>query len=318
MKIKTISHKLNSMLKSCRLCPHKCRVNRIEGQTGFCGATHMPVVSAAMPHHGEEPPLSGNRGSGTIFFSYCNMACLYCQNYQISQQHQGEKATIVELADMMLNLQHRGCHNINLVSPTIWIAQIVEALTLAKEKGLNLPVVYNTGGYENPEIIGMLDGIIDIYMPDMRYSNDDYAYRYSKIKNYSQYNRQSVINMYKQAGELQLNQQGVAVRGLLIRLLVLPDDLAGVKQTLEFIKKELSNKVALSIMAQYHPTFKACGYPEINRPVTAKEYNQVVNYAQQLGFELGYVQDYRRLPGEDDPFLPDFNQKDVFGPGNKG
>jgi len=192
MKIFEPLKSLDRILNRCVICPHKCKVNRKLEEKGFCNAGYNPVISSAMPHHGEEPPISGSRGSGTIFFTYCNMKCVYCQNYQISQEFEGTKCSISELADSMIKLQNLSCHNINFVSPTIWIPQIVKALSIARNKGLSVPTVFNTGGYDNPKIIKMLDGIIDIYMPDMRYSNDDMARKYSMVEEYVRYNRQSV------------------------------------------------------------------------------------------------------------------------------
>ncbi len=265
-----------------------------------------------MPHHGEEPPISGNRGSGTIFFTYCNMKCVYCQNYQISQEFEGTKCSISELADSMIKLQNLSCHNINFVSPTIWIPQIVKALSIARNKGLSVPTVFNTGGYDNPKIIKMLDGIIDIYMPDMRYSNDDMARKYSMVEEYVRYNRQSVKEMYRQVGGLKVDPEGVALKGLMIRLLVLPENIGGIKKTLDFIKNELSTDVYLSIMAQYHPTYKASRYPELNRMITAKEYLEVVKYAEKRGFSYGWTQDHISLNSKEDLFIPDFKDKKIF------
>ncbi len=299
---------LNKLLNKCIICPHKCKINRFKAEKGFCKAPASPVISSAMPHHGEEPPISGTSGSGTIFFTYCNMECIYCQNYQISQFQEGEKITIEKLSEIILDLEKKGCHNVNFVSPSIWVPQIVSALNIAKKSGFNIPTVYNTGGYDNPRIIKMLDGIIDIYMPDMRYSSNEMAKKYSAVNNYKDYSRQSLIEMYKQVGGLKLDENNIAKKGLLVRLLVLPNNISGIKDTLDFIKENLSTDVYLSIMAQYHPTYKAKEYPEINRNISAKEYYQIVNYAEKNGFSLGYTQDYIR----NDPFMPDFRDKKVF------
>jgi len=288
-----------------------CRINRNAGETGFCNAGLMPSVSSAMAHHGEEPPISGNFGSGTIFFSHCNMRCVYCQNYQISQEPGGTDTSILKLAEIMIELQAKKCHNINLVSPTIWIPQILNTVSMARRKGLNIPLVYNTGGYDNPKIIKSLEGIIDIYMPDMRYSSDLPAEKYSGIKNYVKNNRESVVEMYRQVGNLKISRNGVAKKGLLIRLLVMPDNVNGTRETLDFIKSELSIEVALSIMAQYHPQYKARNFPELTRRINEDEYWDVVNYAEKLGFENGWTQDFISL-SEDDLFMPDFNKKKVF------
>ena len=303
--------KLYKLLEKCALCPHKCRVDRIKGEKGFCSAGYKPCVSSAMAHHGEEPPISGNRGSGTVFFSYCNMKCIYCQNYQISQQHEGHTISVEDLAETMISLQKSGCHNINFVSPSIWIPQIVKSFHRAAEKGLNIPLVYNTGGYDSPAAIKMLEGIIDIYMPDMRYSSNEMAEKYSGIKNYVENNRLSLKEMYRQVGGLIVDKKGVAKKGLLIRLLVLPSNIGGIKETLEFIKYELSEKVYLSIMAQYHPEYDACRFPELSRRITLKEYRDVTGYASKLGLIKGWVQDHFALEGED-LFRPDFRRKKVF------
>ena len=298
-------------LEKCVLCPHMCRVNRNACETGFCNAGVIPSVSSAMAHHGEEPPISGNFGSGTIFFSHCNMRCVYCQNYQISQEPGGTDTSILKLAEIMIELQAKKCHNINLVSPTIWIPQILSAVSIARKKGLNIPLVYNTGGYDNPKIIKSLEGIIDIYMPDMRYSNDLPAEKYSGIKNYVKNNRESVVEMYRQVGNLKISRNGVAKKGLLIRLLVMPGNISGTRETLDFIKSKLSIEVPLSIMAQYQPEYKASNYPELSRRINEDEYREVVNYAEKLGFENGWTQDYISLSKED-LFIPDFNKKKVF------
>ncbi len=311
MELLELEKSLDKILSKCVLCPHRCRINRND-EKGFCSAGFEPVISSAIPHHGEEPPISGSRGSGTIFFSYCNMKCVYCQNYQISQEHEGAKNSIPGLANSMIMLQNSGCHNINFVSPTIWIPQIVKALSAARNKGLLVPVVFNTGGYDNPQIIKMLDKVIDIYMPDMRYSDDHMAGKYSMVEDYVRYNRQSVKEMYRQVGGLKLNPEGVALKGLLIRLLVLPHNIGGIKKTLDFIKSELSTDVYLSIMAQYHPVYNAHRYPQLSRRITAKEYLEVVRYAEKKGFSSGWTQDYI-LPGsKEDLFIPDFNSKNIF------
>jgi putative pyruvate formate lyase activating enzyme len=312
MKLKEKINKLNNTLSSCTLCPHRCRADRYSGKNGFCGAGADAVISSAMPHHGEEPPISGTGGSGTIFFSYCNMKCVYCQNWQISQEHEGGPVTVEELAEKMMALQKRGVHNINLVSPTIWIPQIVEALETACSQGFKLPLVYNTGGYDDPEIIKILDGVIDIYMPDMRYSSDSMGYKYSSVKNYVRYNRESVAEMYKQVGSLELDNRGIARRGLMIRLLVMPKDIAGIKDTIDFISRNLSNKVYLSIMAQYHPAYRAYDFPDLSRRVTYKEYREILDYAAGKGFEYGWTQDYKGLDPGKDFFIPDFKDKSVF------
>jgi putative pyruvate formate lyase activating enzyme len=312
MKLLEIEKSLYKILDKCVICPHSCKIDRKTGEKGFCGAGFEPVISSSIPHHGEEPPISGSGGSGTIFFSFCNMKCVYCQNYQISQEHEGIKTGIDRLADSMMMLQNLGCHNINFVSPTIWIPQIVKALSAARKKGLTVPTVFNTGGYDNPGIIKMLDGIIDIYMPDMRYSSNYMAEKYSIVKDYVRYNRQSVKEMYRQVGGLKLDSSGTAVKGLLIRLLVLPYDISGTKETLDYIRSELSTDVYLSIMAQYHPAYNAFDYHRLKRRITAKEYLEIVRYAEKKGFSFGWTQDHISLKVEEDLFMPDFKDKDIF------
>ena len=240
MDLENKVRKLNKLLKNCSLCPHKCGVDRHSGTDGFCRSGAKLLVSTSMIHHGEEPPISGIRGSGTIFFPNCNMRCVYCQNYQISQESDGEEISVGELADNMIALQKKGVHNINLVSPTIWVPQIVEAFSIAKKSGLDLPFVYNTGGYDHPGIIKILEGVIDVYMPDIRYSNSSIEKKYSGIKDYVKFNRASILEMYHQVGDLELDKNGTARKGLLIRLLVLPENIGGIKDTLDFIKNRLS------------------------------------------------------------------------------
>jgi len=312
MELPELSRILDEKLNSCDICPHMCNTDRTSGEKGICATGYKPVVSTALPYHGEEPPISGSRGSGTIFFSYCNMKCVYCQNYQISQEREGSEYSIPELTRTMLDLEKSGCHNINLVSPTIWIPQIIKALYHARSKGLSIPTVFNTGGYDNPDIIKMLDGVIDIYMPDMRYSDDEKAKKYSHVRDYTYYNRQSVKEMYRQVGNLELDKDGIAIKGILIRLLVMPENIGGVKKTLDFIKNELSTDVFLSIMAQYQPAYMASRYPELNRTITTKEYIEIVRYAERKGFSYGYTQDYISFNKEEDLFMPDFKDKEIF------
>ncbi len=311
-KIDLLAGKLDKLLECCTLCPHKCRINRKQVNSGFCGAGLTPMVSSVMAHHGEEPPISGTRGSGTVFFSYCNMRCGYCQNYQISQEHMGTDYTIGELAGSMIKLQQTGAHNINLVSPSIWIPQIIQALSIAKKSGLTIPVVYNTGGYDDPDTVKMLDGLVDIYMPDMRYSSNAAAEKYSYIKNYVKYNRAVVKEMYAQAGILKLDKKGIAKSGIIIRLLVMPENIAGIKETLDFIKNELSIDIHLSIMAQYHPEYNAPHLPGIARRISQEEYFEVNDYAEELGFYNGWTQEYGSLSEQEDQFRPDFKNEKVF------
>ncbi|MBL7158805.1 MAG: radical SAM protein [Candidatus Omnitrophica bacterium] len=290
--IKKIKPRLESLASPCMLCGHLCRVIREKGQKGTCGALSKVRVYSSGPHPGEEPPLSGTGGSGAIFFSCCSMKCVYCQNYTFSQKITGEEVDAEELAGMMLRLQRAGCRNINLVSPTHYAYQAVSALEIALKKSLCIPVVYNTGGYDNPELIRLLDGIIDIYLPDMRYSDDANARRFSSARNYSVINRKIVKEMFRQAGVLRLSSAGVAQKGVIVRLLVLPNGISGTVATLRFLKKEVSPEIYLSLMSQYHPTYLACRFSEIARRITRNEYREITGAAEKLGFTNGWVQGF--------------------------
>jgi putative pyruvate formate lyase activating enzyme len=280
--------KLNGVLKECTLCPRECKINRLKGKYGVCRSTSQIVVSSLSAHLGEEPPLVGWNGSGTIFFTNCNMWCLYCQNYDISHLKRGEVISVAQLAEAMISLQQLGCHNINLVTPTHFVPQIVEALSIAVEKGLSIPIVYNCGGYESIETLKLLDGLIDIYMPDIKYSENINARKYSGVGNYWDVVRKAVIEMHRQVGDLKINTFGIAEKGLLIRHLVIPNDIAGSKKVINFIKKEICIDSYVNIMDQYRPAFKAYKYPELNRKITTEEYDDVVNYAESLGLHRGF------------------------------
>jgi putative pyruvate formate lyase activating enzyme len=290
-QIKKINASLKDAMKSCSICPRKCKVDRTKGKKGYCRAPLGPVVYSYSSHRGEEPPLSGTRGSGTIFFSHCNMKCAYCQNYYFSQLDNGEEVSIERLSKMMLSLQKMGCHNINLVSPTHFVPQILSAMEKAFEEGLSIPIVYNTSGYELPDTVRLLDGIIDIYLPDMRYADNEMAKKYSDAPDYVEYNRGSVKEMQAQVGDLILDEAGIARAGLIIRLLALPDDISGTNATLKFIKADISQNAYLSIMSQYYPTYKAYNYKELSRGVTVTEYKNVVDEAKKLGLNNGWTQE---------------------------
>jgi putative pyruvate formate lyase activating enzyme len=274
-----------AILKDCRLCPRGCRVDRLHGKTGVCRTASEVVVSSCGPHFGEEAPLVGRYGSGTIFFAHCNLGCLFCQNYSISQLGQGRVATTGELAKMMISLQERGCHNINLVTPTHVVPQIVAALEVAVGLGLSIPIVYNCGGYESVETLELLDGIIDIYMPDMKYSDERNARRFSGIRDYPAVNRAAVKEMHRQVGDLQVDDRGVARRGLLIRHLVLPNRIAGTEGVVRFIAQEISTDTYLNVMAQYHPARYALKIPALSRPLQRGEFLEAVNLARDYGLE---------------------------------
>lgn len=281
-----------SLLESCCLCPRKCGVNRIKDKKGFCRTGSRARVYSYGPHSGEEPPISGQRGSGTIFFSGCNMSCVYCQNYKFSQLNPEDKEMeSEELAQLMLELQKSGCHNINLVTPTHILPQILEALSLAISGGLRLPLVYNTSGYELPEVISLLDRIVDIFLPDMRYADNEMSERYSKTLYYPESNRAAIIRMYQQVGNAQINQQGLIEKGLIIRHLVLPDNIAGTEKIMNFIAQEVSISTHISLMSQYLPCYKAGEFPEINRRISEQEYTQAEEDMLKSGLYNGWGQE---------------------------
>ena len=270
-------------LESCDIRPLCCGVDRTQGALGTCQTGQLARVSSYGPHPGEERPLSGWRGSGTIFFARCNLRCVYCQNADISQLSFGHEVSPADLAAIMLDLQEQGCHNINLVSPSHVVPQILAAIQIAAQNGLTLPIVYNTGGYDSLETLALLDGAVDIYMPDMKYGHPDRAFQYSRVRDYPQVNQAAVLEMQRQVGDLQLDDQGIAWRGLLVRHLVLPNGLADSEIIFRFLAEKVSTNVYLNIMAQYHPAFKAHQYPELNRRIRPGEYRAAVNLARSLG-----------------------------------
>ncbi len=276
------------MMEECRICPNECAVNRLSGETGNCNSISELFISNFGPHFGEEPELVGIYGSGTIFFANCNLSCVFCQNYEISQLGFGYKISIEDLANVMLSLQQRGCHNINLVTPTHFIPQIVESLSIAVTKGLEIPLVYNCGGYESENTIKLLEDIIDIYMPDIKYSDNETAQRFSGIKNYWNVVKSVIKEMYRQVGDLHVNRKGIAKRGLLVRHLVLPHNLAGSENVIDFIADEISRDTYLNIMNQYHPAFNAAKYKELNRRITDDEYEKIIKYAIGRGLHRGF------------------------------
>jgi len=274
-----------AILKSCELCPRRCRVDRLQGETGMCRTGAEAVVSSYGPHFGEEAPLVGLHGSGTIFFTHCNLRCMFCQNYTISQLGDGRVVSKGELARMMLSLQERGCHNINLVTPTHVVPQILEALNIAAGLGLLIPLVYNCGGYESLETLRLLDGIVDIYMPDMKYSDERGARRFSGVKDYPAVNRAAVKEMHGQVGDLELDERGVAKRGLLVRHLVLPHGIAGTEGVVRFLAEEVSPNTYLNVMAQYYPSHRAFKIPALSRPLTRQELAEAIGLAREHGLE---------------------------------
>jgi len=274
-------------LRNCDLCARYCRVNRIKTVAGaVCCTGERAMVASFGPHHGEEAPLRGWAGSGTLFFSWCNLRCVFCQNWDISQKGQGGEVSPEELAGMMLQLQAWGCHNINLVSPSHVVAQILAAVEIAARGGLHLPLVYNSGGYDSREALALLDGVVDIYMPDMKYGDSEIAHHYSHVRGYWEVNRAAVKEMHRQVGDLVLDARGIAQRGLLVRHLVLPGGLAGTGKVLRFLAEEVSPKTYLNLMDQYHPCYRADESPPLDRSVTREEYLEALELARRLGLRL--------------------------------
>ncbi len=281
------------ILRHCTLCPRDCGVNRLAGEKGYCRAAAEPIVASWTAHPWEEPPISGTNGSGTIFFTHCTARCLFCQNYPISQLGVGQQVTVQRLAEMMLELQAHGCHNINLVTPTHFVPQILAALSVAIEGGLHLPLVYNSSGYEAVETLRLLDGVVDIYLPDAKYADDAVARRLSGFQGYVKANRSALRAMYHQVGaELLLDEHGLAIRGMIIRHMVLPEGLAGTWQVLEWIACELSPFIHISLMAQYFPAHKAVGDPILGRKITSEEYFEALAAFDTLGLERGWRQEH--------------------------
>ncbi len=273
-------------LEDCDLCARYCYVNRLKSVRGaVCRTGERAVVHSFGPHHGEEPPLRGHRGSGTIFFSWCNLRCDFCQNWEISRQGRGVERDPEQLAEMMLALQAMGCHNINLVSPSHVVAQIIAAVSIAARRGLKLPIVYNTGGYDSMEALRLLDGVIDIYMPDMKFADSTKAHRLSHVRHYVSYNREAVREMHRQVGDLVLDEEGIARRGLLVRHLVLPDNLSGTDGVLKFLAEEISRDTYLNLMDQYRPCYRADAHRSMDRNITDAEFAQALRWAREMGLE---------------------------------
>lgn len=277
--------KAYEILKRCTLCPRNCKVNRLEGEKGVCRTGSEPVVSSYNPHFGEERPLVGRYGSGTIFMTHCNLLCIFCQNYTISHLGEGDEISLDEFSNIMLYLQKLGCHNINFVTPTHQVPQILGGLEVAIDEGLRIPLVYNCGGYESIETLKILDGIFDIYMPDFKYSDPDPALRLSKAKNYPEIAKIVIKEMHRQVGDLILDERGIALRGLLVRHLVLPEGMAGTKEVVRFLAEEISTNTYLNVMDQYHPCYKASANPPLNRKITGKEFSEAVKMALEAGLK---------------------------------
>lgn len=300
---------LDEMLSSCNVCPLDCRIDRKQGEIARCYSRYRPIVSSYCPHFGEEPPLVGTNGAGNIFFGNCNLRCVYCQNFQISQNFRNEiknEVSFERLAEIMIELQERGCHNIGLVSPTHFVPQIMKALYIAIGNGLNLPLVYNTNAYDSVDVLRLLDGVVDIYLPDLKYSYDYDGYRYSKVKGYPVFAKAAIKEMHRQVGsELVIDGDGLLKRGLLIRHLVLPNDIAGSEETFRWIAEELGKEVSLSIMSQYYPTNKADSIMLLNRHIRESEYERVLSLLDKYGLENGWMQNFE----SQDYYKPDFTDR---------
>jgi putative pyruvate formate lyase activating enzyme len=287
-ELKERASELYESMRECVLCPRECEAERLKGKIGVCRTTDKVFIHSASPHFGEEPPLVGTHGSGAIFFSSCNLKCLFCQNYRISHLREGNVISPEQLAAVMLQLQNCGCHNINLVTPTHVVPVIIRALVMAVEKGLRIPLVYNCGGYESVRTLKLLEGIIDIYMPDIKYADNTIAGKYSGAKDYWDVVRPAIREMRRQVGNLITDEKGIARSGLLIRHLVLPNRLADSEKVLKFIADEISIDSYVNIMDQYHPAYKAWRIPELGRPIVRVEYEVVVGHAHELGLHMGF------------------------------
>lgn len=301
------------LLHNCNVCPRFCKVNRFTSNTGFCQSGLKPIVSSYTAHFGEEPVISGANGAGNIFFGNCNMKCLYCQNFEISQNWKEEiknEKTCEELADIMIELQNQNCHNIGLVSPTHFSPQILKAIFIAKQKGLQLPIIYNSNGFDSVEMLKLFDGVIDIYLPDLKYGDNLNARKYSFTPNYFDYTKEALKEMFRQVGDKIIYDSKIAVRGLIIRHLVLPNNLAETEIVLKFIVEELNSNVHISLMSQYYPSNKAKSFPLLNRKINYREYEKAVELLEKYGLQNGWIQEM------DSPefYLPNFeNRNNPFG-----
>ncbi len=278
-------------LAKCEICPHKCRIDRTKNQIGRCKSTDKVKIALYSIHDFEEPCISGKNGSGTVFFSNCNMNCIYCQNYEISQEGRGKEISIEELAEIFIEQQNRNVENINLVTPTSYVLQIIEAIKIAKSNGLKIPIVYNTNGYERVETLKLLKGYIDIYLPDLKYYEDKIGKKYSKIDNYFEIATKAIKEMYRQVGDPKLDERGIIKKGLMIRHLVLPNNIENSKKVLKWIKENIDENVYIDIMAQYFPTCKAKENLELNRKLTKEEYEEIEQYVYELDIKNGYMQE---------------------------
>jgi putative pyruvate formate lyase activating enzyme len=314
-ELKLRAEKALEILHSCNSCPHDCRVDRISGELGTCAGGALPIVSSYTAHFGEEPVLSGSRGAGNIFFGNCNLKCVFCQNYEISQSYRTEKYNTISherLAEIMLELQRKRCHNIGLVSPTHFSAAIIAAIYIAVQKGLNLPIIYNTNGYDSVEMLKLYDGIIDIYLPDLKYGNNEFAKTYSKIDNYFDKAKLALKEMHRQVGDELVYEGDVVARGLIIRHLVLPNDLADSEPVLKFIAEELSPKIYISLMSQYNPVHKARKDILLNRHIRESEYERAIMLMEKYGLYNGWFQEMDSGIN----YTPEFNRDRINPFGN--
>ncbi len=295
------------MLEKCNICPHECNCNRNKGRIGRCKATDKVRIALYSTHNFEEPCISGKNGSGTVFFSNCNLNCIYCQNYEISQLGQGKDITIEELADIFLFQQNKGVENINLVTPTSYVLQIIEAIKIAKRKGLFLPILYNTNAYEKVETLKLLEGYIDIYLPDLKYAEDNLGIQYSKVKDYFSIATKAIQEMIRQVGIPKLNENGVIEKGVMIRHLVLPNHIENSKKVLRWLKQRIPKEIYISVMAQYFPTYQAKKVKDLNRKLIKEEWEEIEKYIDKLGIENGYIQE---LGEHEEEYVPKWAFKD--------
>ena len=291
------------LLRKCEMCPHRCKIDRTQNQIGRCKSKDTVKVAIASIHNYEEPCISGKNGSGTVFFSNCNLSCKFCQNYEISQQGLGKEITIERLSKIFLEQQSKGAHNINLVSPTSYAYQIIEAIKIAKKNGLEIPIIYNTNGYENVETIKLLNGYIDVYLPDLKYYSNEIAVKYSKAPNYFEIATKAILEMINQVGIPEFDENGLIKRGVIIRHLVLPGHIQNSKHILKWLKENVNSRAYVSVMAQYFPTYKAKEDKYLNRKLTNKEYSEIEQYLYLLDIENGYMQD---LGKHEEEYVPDF------------
>ena len=287
----------------CNLCPHRCNIDRSKFK-GMCRATDKVKIALASLHYFEEPCISGKNGSGTVFFSNCNLKCIYCQNYKISQEDFGKEVSVQHLADIFISQQNKGANNINLVTPTVYVDSIIKALKIARGKGLRIPIIYNSSGYENIDTIKKLNGYIDVYLPDFKYMIDELGIKYSNVKDYPKIAKEVILEMYNQVGNVKLDKNGIIKKGIIIRHLILPNNVENTKLVLKWIKETFDDNVYISIMAQYFPTNKSIYYEELNRKINKDEYKEVENYLYELDLYNGYIQE---LGEHEEEYVPNFD-----------